>query len=351
MKNDNWYLNQIHLHYTKRADFDRDLLTRNISKKSIAFIDEGRLIWTHGKFYNCEAGSWEQITSLISNLNFAKTTNEDGSTTYTLQGKDIEGNDFSTDASFTLLKDIFIESAALIDDGRTLQVIMNNGDIITIDLSKLFQLQDFISSTSVEFVLSPDPEHPTTNTLVSAYARSIQSATNPNVSVVAGPDGVTISTDNATVVVGSNDIFVESENLNLSDDFEVTVPGNVTIQGENGELSIADDVNITSESGNVVITSGDEVTIQGNSVDISSTNGDVVISSSEGNSVKITSPLYLSEEYSDVEQTLDDIYNIIEGGGGGSCDCEAGNGITIEDDTISISTDEYFETTKQYWDN
>ena len=76
------------------------------------------------------------IFKIISN--FAKTTNEDGSTTYTLQGKDIEGNDFSTDASFTLLKDIFIESAALIDDGRTLQVIMNNGDIITIDLSKLF---------------------------------------------------------------------------------------------------------------------------------------------------------------------------------------------------------------------
>lgn len=350
MQNDNWYLNQIHLHYTKRAEFDRDLATRNISKKSIAFIDEGRLIWTHGKFYKCEVGTWDEITSFVQNLNFAKTTNADGSTTYTLQGKDVSGNDFSTDASFTILKDIFIENAQLIDDGKILQVVMSNGDIINIDLSKLFQLQDFINSPSVEFTLSPDPDNPT-NTLISAYARSIISATNPNVSVVAGNDGVIISTDNASVTVGTNNIFVESENLTLSDDFKVSVPNEIVIEGGKGSLSIGDNVELISSSGNVNIESSEQsVNVQGNSVNISSTDGNVVIQSSEGNSVKILSPLYLSEEYSDVEQALQDLQDQIDSGGGGSS-LRPGNGIRIEDDVISIDNDQYFEPTQQYWDN
>lgn len=352
MKDDNWYLNQTHLHYIKRADFDRDLNTRNISKKSVVFIDEGRLIWTHGKFYQCEAGSWEQITGLISSLNFDKTTNEDGSTTYTLKGKDISGNDYSTDASFTLLKDIFIESAILTDDGKTLEVTMSNGDVITIDLTKLFQIQDFINSTSIEFILSPDPEDPDKNTLVSAYARQLQSKTNPNVKVSAESSGVTITTDDSSLELNNNGLFVESENFNLGEDLEVSVPGSIFVEGENGSLQIDDDTSLVSTSGEVIITSAEGTNIQGSTVNISSTNGDIVIESSQGNSVKITSPLYLSEEYSDVEQTLHDLQEQIDSccEGGGSSDLNPGNGIKIEDNTISIDTDQYFETTQRYWD-
>lgn len=344
MQNDNWYLNQIHLHYVKRADFDKDLETRNISKKSIAFIDEGRLIWTHGKFYQCDAGGWEQIMSMLKNLSFDKTNNVDGSTTYTLKGKDASGNDFSTDASFTLFENVFIESAELIDDGKTLEIHMSSGETIDIDLSKLFQINDFINSTSVEFILSPDPEVPT-NTIISAYARQIQNANDPNVRVTTNSDNVTITTGNSTVILGNNDLFVESDNVKVGDNFEVIVPQNINIQGENGGLIVDNDTSLVSNSGNINITSEGETNIQGSSINITSSDGDVVINSPEGNSVKITSPLYLSEEFSDVEQTLKDLQNQITTG------LSAANGLIIEDHVVSIDSNQYFETTQQYWDN
>ena len=370
MKDDNWYLNKIHLHYVKRADFDRDLSTRNISKKSIVFIDEGRLIWTHGKFYQCEAGSWEQITGLISSLNFRPTTNEDGSTTYTLWGKDISGNDFATDASFNLLKNIFIESATLSDDGKTLVVIMNNGDEISIDLTKLFQLQDFVDSTSIKFIKFSDPNDPN-NTLISAFAKKIYFEEDRRIQVSAERDGVNITTANSSLILNNDGLFVESkkneesekvsisldnnnglfvanQNFNLGENFEVNAPGNIFIEGQNGQLQIDDDTSLVSTSGKVIIASAGETNVQGSTVNISSTDGDIIIESSEGNSVKITSPLYLSEEYSDVEQTLRDLEACCEGGGS---NLNPGNGITIEDNTISIDSDQYFETTQQYWDN
>lgn len=344
MRDDNWFLNMKHLHYIKRADFDRDLNTRNISKKSIAFIDEGRLIWTHGKFYQCDAGGWEQIMSMLKSLSFDKTNNVDGSTTYTLKGKDANGNDFSTDASFTLFENVFIESAELIDDGKILEIHMSSGETIDIDLSKLFQINDFINSTSVEFILSPDPEVPT-NTIISAYARQIQNANDPNVRVTANSDNVTITTGNSTVILGNNDLFVESDNVKVGDNFEVIVPQNINIQGENGGLIVNNDTNLVSNSGNVNITSEGETNIQGSSINITSSDGDVIINSPEGNSVKITSPLYLSEEFSDVEQTLKDLQNQITTG------LSAENGLIIEDHVVSIDYNQYFETTQQYWDN
>lgn len=344
MRDDNWFLNQKHLHYIKRADFERDLNTRNISKKSIVFIDEGRLIWTHGKFYQCEAGSWDQITGLLSNLYFQETKNEDGTTTYTLKGKDIGGNDFSTDASFTLLKNIFIESAILTEDGKTLEVTMSNGDIVTIDLTKLLQIQDFVNSRSIEFITSPDPEDPDKNILVSAYARELHSKTNQNVKVKAGDTSVTITTNNSSITLDDS-FTIDSQNFKLGDNLEVTTPGTVLIQGQNGKLSIDDDTSLISTSGEVNIASGEGVNIQGSTVNINSTDGDVIIGSSNENSVKIISPLYLSEEYPDVEQTLRDLKNQIVTG------LSAGNGLIIEDSIVSIDENQYFETKQQYWDN
>lgn len=343
MRDDNWFLNMKHLHYIKRADFDKDLNTRNISKKSIAFIDEGRLIWTHGKFYQCDSGGWEQLMSMLESLTFDKVNNVDGSTTYTLKGKDASGNDFSTDASFTLFENAFIEDAELIDEGKTLRIRMSSGQTIDVDLSKLFQIQDFVSTTSVEFILSPDPDAPV-NTLIEAYARELQNAENDSVKVTANSDNVTITTGSSTIILGDNNLFVESQNVKVGDNLEIIVPQNIIIQGENGELSIDDDTNLTS-SNNVNITSGDKVSVQGNSVDIISTNGDVVINSSEGNSVKITSPLYLSEDYPDVEQALEDLKNQITTG------LSAGNGLIIEDSVVGIDETQYLETTQQYWDN
>lgn len=320
MKNDNWFLNQQHLYYLKRADFDRDLATRNIHKKSVAFIDEGKLIWTQGKFWQCDSTDWERTTQFIKDLHFYKTLNVDGSTTYELQGKDASGNSFSTGASFTLLKDVFIKNAELIDDGKTLRITLNNDQIIDIDLSKLLQLNDFLNTPSVEFVLEPDD---TTNTTVKAYARQLISATNPNVKVVAGDNVVISGSEDTSITVGDGDIFVEGENTRIS--------------SEVIELNSSGEVNITSEG---------DVNVQGSSVSITGTDGDIILEASDGNSVKVNSPLFVSEEYPDVNQALIDINEKIDTGSGFT----AGNGISIINKEISVKADEYFEP-PMYWDN
>lgn len=353
MQDDNWYLNQKHLHYIKKADFERDLNTRNISKKSIVFIDEGRQIWTHGKFYQCDNQNWDTVTTFFKNLNFEPYVHEDGSTTYTLKGKDAGGNDFSTNASFTILKDIFIEDAELINNGKTLKVTLNNGQVIYIDLTQLLQFQDFVSTDSIEFVLTPDPEDPQKNTIITAYARQLQSATNENVKVIAGDNGVIITGNNSSVTVG-DDINIEST------DGEITIiNGSSSVSIEDGNISVeSEDINLEATSGNVTITNEDSsvvvgssnIFIESGSVDIQSTDGDVNITASEGNSVKINSPLYLSEDHPDVEQKLIDLQRQIdEGGGGGGGSYSAGNGIVIRDNVISIDSNDYFEPS-QYWD-
>ena len=322
MKNDNWFLNQQHLYYLKRADFDRDLATRNIHKKSVAFIDEGKLIWTQGKFWQCDNTEWEKTIQFIKGLYFYTTSNPDGSITYELRGTDASGNPFSTDASFTLLKDVFIKNAELIDDGKTLRITLNNDQIIDIDLSKLLQLNDFLNTPSVEFVLEQDPDN-TANTTVKAYARQLISATNPNVKVVAGDNIVISGSEDTSITVGNGDIFVEGENTRIS--------------SEVIELNSSGEVNITSEG---------NVNVQGSSVSITGTNGDIILEASDGNSVKVNSPLFVSEEYPDVNQALIDINERIDTGS----DLTAGNGISIANGKISVKDDEYFEP-PLYWDN
>lgn len=312
MKNDNWFLNQQHLFYTTKAEFDRDLNTRNIHKKSVAFIDEGKLIWTHGKFFKCDDTQWSNVIQLISNLRFYKIRKLDGSTTYELRGVDASGNTFPTGASFNIFEDVIIKGTQLSDDGKTLSITLANGDVIDIDLTKLLQLTDFQDTDSVDFVSTQDPND-SSNMFVEAYARQLVSATDPNIKVIAGSDNVTITgSQGSSIIVGNNGdanngIFIESEN---------------------------------------------NVNIQGNSVTVAASQGDLFLEAS-GGSVKVNSPLYLSEEYPDVESklteidsALEDIYERIDSG----TNLTGENGIKIENGKVSVDSNEYFEP-KDYWDN
>jgi len=154
-------------------------------------------------------------------------------------------------------------------------------------------------------------------------ARQLISASNPNVKVIAGTKSIGLFGTNTSLIVGENDIFAESENIKISP--EVI------------EFNSSGEVNITSDN---------NTNIQGGSVSINSSNGHLFLEASDGNSVKVNSPLFVSEEYPDVNQALIDINEKIDSG----LNLSAGNGISIEGGKISIRTDEYFEP-PMYWDN
>lgn len=73
------------IHFSKLSDFEIQLNAGNILDYSIVFIQDAKKIWTHGQYYDCNGGSYEDLQDkliyitpfdVLSLYNLAKDSNE-----------------------------------------------------------------------------------------------------------------------------------------------------------------------------------------------------------------------------------------------------------------------------------
>ena len=56
------------IHFKKLASFERELAAGNILDTSIIFIQDAKLIWTHGEFYSDLNEIYSQLTEIITKI-------------------------------------------------------------------------------------------------------------------------------------------------------------------------------------------------------------------------------------------------------------------------------------------